>query len=111
MGWQAAKSLKTSQLITSSRNDLTKAQGELLKSFGCECTSPRINLTTTDANILKKSEANQLGQYRFQVNSNLRIITSLTLQFSQGVYNDKAYYLKQGVTEKVSQRVKTAFRD
>lgn len=85
VGWQAAKSLKTSQLITSSRNDLTKAQGELLKSFGCECTSPRINLTTTDANILKKSEANQLGQYRFQ-----------------GVFNDKAYYLKQGVTEKDS---------
>ena len=77
MGWQAAKSLKTSQLITSTKNDLTKAQGELLKSFGCECTSPRVNLTTTDSNILKKSEANQLGQYRFQVN--FLIITAFTL--------------------------------
>ena len=80
MGWQAAKSLKTSQLITSSKNDLTKAQGELLKSFGCECTSPRLNLTTTDSNILKKSEANQLGQYRFQVN--FLTITAFILQSS-----------------------------
>jgi len=83
VGWQAEKSLKTSQLISSSKNDLIKSQEELLKSLGCECTSPRVNLTTTDQNILKKSEASQLGQYLFQ-----------------GMYQDKPFFFKNGPTEK-----------
>ena len=40
----------------------------VLRSLGCQCISPRLNLTTTDQNILKKAEASQLGQYHFQVN-------------------------------------------
>jgi len=83
VGWQAAKSLKISQLISSSKNDLIKSQEELLKSVGCECTSPRVNLTTTDQNILKKSEASQLGQYLFQ-----------------GMYQDKPFFFKNGPTKK-----------
>ena len=68
---QGARSQQISQLVTSSENELSRSQEELLKSLGCQCTSTSVNLTTTDTNILKRSEANQLGQYQFQVGQKL----------------------------------------
>ena len=64
---QAARSDEISQLMSSSQNELSEAQEELLQSVGCQCSSTRLNLTTTDQNIRQKSEAVQLGQYQFQV--------------------------------------------
>jgi len=83
VGWQAEKTGKIQQLVSSSQSDLTKSQEELLKSMGCQCSSPKVNLTTTDQNILKKSEASQLGQYLFQ-----------------GIFNEKPYFMKKGLVEK-----------
>ena len=64
---QEARSGKISELMTSSQNELSKSQEELLQSVGCQCSSTTLNLTTTDQKILQKSEAVQLGQYQFQV--------------------------------------------
>ena len=71
---QEARGGKISELMTSSQNELSKSQEELLQSVGCQCSSPSLNLTTTDQNILKKSEAVQLGQYQFQVKNDLKIL-------------------------------------
>ena len=64
---QEARGGKISELMTSSQNELSKSQEELLQSAGCQCSSTTLNLTTTDQNILSKSQAVQLGQYQFQV--------------------------------------------
>lgn len=66
VGWQVERSSTVQRLVSSTKEDLAKSQEELLKSQGCACTSPRLELTTTDAKVLKKTEANQLGDYHFQ---------------------------------------------
>jgi hypothetical protein len=48
------------------QNKLDKSQEELLKTFGCVCTSPHIKVATTDASLIKKY-ADQFGHYHFQV--------------------------------------------
>eukprot|EP00092_Neocalanus_flemingeri_P006157 GFUD01006628.1.p1 GENE.GFUD01006628.1~~GFUD01006628.1.p1 ORF type:complete len:588 (-),score=139.67 GFUD01006628.1:240-2003(-) len=66
VGWQVDQSSKVQRLISSTKEELEKSQEELLKAQGCVCTSPHLELTTTDAAILKKKEASQLGHYHFQ---------------------------------------------
>lgn len=66
VGWQVDQSSKVQRLISSTKEDLEKSQEELLKAQGCVCTSPHLELTTTDAAVLKKKEASQLGHYHFQ---------------------------------------------
>jgi len=66
VGWQVERSSTVQQLVSSTKEELEKSQEELLKAQGCTCTSPHLELTTTDAKVLKKSEANQLGHYHFQ---------------------------------------------
>ena len=58
----------------------------VLRSLGCQCTSPRLNLTTTDQNILKKSEAKQLGQYHLQVD-NYKTLDTLNIQRNTCILN------------------------
>lgn len=67
VGWQVERSSVVQNLVSSTKVDLEKSQEELLKAQGCSCVSPHLELSTTDAKILKKTEANQLGHYHFQV--------------------------------------------
>eukprot|EP00091_Calanus_sinicus_P013800 TRINITY_DN3066_c0_g1_i10.p1 TRINITY_DN3066_c0_g1~~TRINITY_DN3066_c0_g1_i10.p1 ORF type:complete len:586 (-),score=167.47 TRINITY_DN3066_c0_g1_i10:160-1917(-) len=66
VGWQVERSSSVQSLVSSTKEELEKSQEELLKAQGCVCTSPHLELTTTDAKVLKKTEANQLGHYHFQ---------------------------------------------
>ena len=91
---QGAKREEINQLVRSSQNELSRSQEELLKSLGCQCTSSSVNLTTTDQKILKKSEANQLGQYQFQVGVVKVKITGSELSV-QGMYKERPYYMKR----------------
>lgn len=63
--WLASEEERVRGLATSSQPLLPAAQGELLKAHGCTCTSPYLKLSTTDPNVVKKKEANQLGNYHF----------------------------------------------
>merc|ERR1712080_69703 len=64
-------------LAGASTAQLEASQAELLKASACVCTSPHIELATTDPEILRKSEASQLGDYHFG-----------------GVYADHPFYIK-----------------
>jgi len=66
VGWQVERSSTVQRLVSSTKEELEKSQEELLKTHGCTCTSPHLELSTTDAKILKKTEASQLGHYHFQ---------------------------------------------
>lgn len=44
---------------------LGESQQQFLKVAGCTCTSPLLELATTDQEVLKKKEASQLGKYTF----------------------------------------------
>jgi len=66
VGWQVQQGVKIQGLIKSTQEELENSQEELLKAQGCVCTSPHVKVSTTDAAILKKKEANQLGHYHFQ---------------------------------------------
>ena len=70
VGWQVERSSTVQRLVSSTKEELEKSQEELLKTHGCTCTSPHLELSTTDAKILKKTEASQLGHYHFQVKKN-----------------------------------------
>ena len=73
VGWQVDHSSKVQRLVSSTKEELENSQEELLKAQGCACTSPHLELTTTDAAILKKKEASQLGHYHFQVGDKTKI--------------------------------------
>jgi hypothetical protein len=63
------------------QNKLDKSQEELLKTYGCVCTSPHLKMATTDASLIKKY-ADQFGHYHFQV----REVSSSFYHFSQSLY-------------------------
>jgi len=65
VSWVGQERDRVRGLIVSSGSNLETSQEELLKVYGCSCTSPHVELSTTDPQVLKKTEANQLGQYRF----------------------------------------------
>merc|ERR1719495_1410874 len=82
VGWQVERSSVVQNLVSSTKQELEKSQEDLLKAQGCTCTSPHLQLSTTDVKILKKSEANQLGHYHFQ-----------------GMHGGHPYYMKPATTE------------
>jgi len=63
--WQFGEGHRVQSLIDTTQNQLDKSQQELLKTFGCVCTSPHIKMATTDASLIKKY-ADQFGHYHFQ---------------------------------------------
>jgi len=64
-GWQVGRAAKIKELVEESKADLLESETELLKAVGCTCTSPTVEITSTDPKVLKKSEKSQLGQYTF----------------------------------------------
>jgi len=82
VGWQVERSSVVQNLVSSTKQELEKSQEDLLKTQGCTCISPHLELSTTDAKILKKTEANQLGHYHFQ-----------------GMHGGHPYYMKPATTE------------
>jgi len=82
VGWQVERSSVVQNLVSSTKQELEKSQEDLLKAQGCTCISPHLELSTTDAKILKKTEANQLGHYHFQ-----------------GMHGGHPYYMKPTTSE------------
>merc|ERR1719150_954031 len=64
IGWQEARGGKISELMTSSQNELSKSQEELLQSHGCGCSSPTLTFSTTDAKI-QKEHPDYFGSYKY----------------------------------------------
>jgi len=65
VSWLEKEERRVGGLTSSTGAILDTAQEELLKATGCTCTSPHLQLATTDAAVLKKDEAKQLGKYSF----------------------------------------------
>jgi len=75
--WLPTEGERVLGLAGASTAQLEASQAELLQVSQCVCTSPHIELATTDPEILRKSEASQLGDYHFA-----------------GVFADHPYYKK-----------------
>jgi len=77
-GWQIGSAAKMKTLVEETKADLLDSEKELLKAVGCSCTSPTVELTSTDPKVLKATEKNQLGEYSFG-----------------GVYENYPYFMKK----------------
>jgi len=77
-GWQIGKAKKVQNLVKETQADLEDSEEELLKAVGCTCTSPHLELASTDPKVLKHKQKIQLGHYHFG-----------------GVFDGYPYYLKK----------------
>jgi len=64
-GWQIGRADKISELVAETKADLKDSETELLRTVGCTCTSPKLELASTDPKVIKDTEKNQLGVYTF----------------------------------------------
>merc|ERR1719430_1391137 len=55
-GWQIGRAKKVQNLVKETRADLEDSEEELLKAVGCTCTSPHLELASTDPKVIKHKQ-------------------------------------------------------